>query len=69
MAEPNGDHSHDLPVVKIIIEFDPNHSQLRYWLENVDYYRAIGHCAAAQFFMYRDLESAQANPQEAVSGH
>lgn len=57
MSKPSIEHTHtDLPVERIVVEFNPNTARLSYRFENTDYYRASGHLHAAALLALMDMK-------------
>lgn len=55
----NNGHTHDRPVETITVTFDPNHGQLKYDLQNMDYATAIQRLELAQLFLFDNLKASQ----------
>lgn len=64
MNENNNGHRHDLPLVKITITFDPNHSSLNYQFENCDHAQTIGYLELTKQFAFRDMLAQQQTQPE-----
>lgn len=59
-------HAHDRPIETITVTFDPNHGQLRYDLQNLDYATAIQRLELAQLFLFDNLKQAQAQKENQI---